>query len=211
MYREQAQGEDMKQIKSGAKTGPLLWGQPTLMPQECIFLCLLNKILSFNRAVTLTTVSNLCCGETEPRKLHSSPDRTYSSYSWKFVSSDHLHPFTWCPTTTNLLWFLWVWIFFQIPYINEIIWYLSFSDSLQLAYILKVHPWISLFFFMTNLYSIQGHLFIYLCLLRFLYYCLIFSVYKCFNSLVKLIPKYFIVLDVITNKIFFLNFQRVHF
>ena len=101
--------------------------------------------------------------------------------------------------------------FFQIPYINEIIWYLSFSDSLQLAYILKVHPWISLFFFMTNLYSIQGHFFIYLCLLQFLYYCLIFSVYKCFNSLVKLIPKYFIVLDVITNKIFFLNFQRVHF
>ena len=74
IYREQAQGEDMKQIKSGAKTGPLLWGQPTLMPQECIFLCLLNKILSFNRAVTLTAVSNLCCGETEPRKLRGSPD-----------------------------------------------------------------------------------------------------------------------------------------
>ena len=65
------------------------------------------------------------------------------------------------------LWFLWVWIFFLIPHINEIIWYLSFSDLLQLAYSLKVHPWISFLFFMTKQYSILGHLFIYFCLLQF--------------------------------------------
>ena len=32
---------------------PLLWGRPALMPQECTILCLLNKTLRCNWAVTL--------------------------------------------------------------------------------------------------------------------------------------------------------------
>ena len=54
-----------KCIKEGSQDwlGPLLWDPPTL--------CLLNKTLSCNWTVTLSTVSNLCCGETEPRKLHT--------------------------------------------------------------------------------------------------------------------------------------------
>ena len=58
--------------------------------------------------------------------------------------------------------------FFLIPHKNESIWYLSFSDLLQLAYILKVLPWkFPSYFFMTKQYSILGHLFIYFCLLQF--------------------------------------------
>ena len=63
-------------MKMGSQDGlkPPRWGQPALMPPGCTFLCLLNKTLSCKRAVTLVRwVSNLCCGETEPRKLHTTP------------------------------------------------------------------------------------------------------------------------------------------
>ena len=65
-----------KCMKTGSQDGlrPPHWGQPALMPRRCTFLCLLNKTLSCNRAVTLFhCVSNLCCGEIEPRKLHTTP------------------------------------------------------------------------------------------------------------------------------------------
>ena len=54
-----------KRIKEGSqdRLGPLLWDPPTL--------CLLNKTLSCNWVVTLSTISNICCGKTEPRKLHT--------------------------------------------------------------------------------------------------------------------------------------------
>ena len=44
-----------KHIKGGSqdRLRPLLWDQPTLTPRGCTFLCLLNKTLSSNWAVTL--------------------------------------------------------------------------------------------------------------------------------------------------------------
>ena len=46
-----------------------LLGQPSLMPQESIFLCLPIK-LSYNTGPSVA--SNFCCGETELRKLQTS-------------------------------------------------------------------------------------------------------------------------------------------
>ena len=65
-------------------------------------------------------------------------------YNWKFVPFDHLHSF--CPhLNPYCLWqspicflFIWIFVFFQIPHISEIIQYLSFSVWLTL---LSVMPW----------------------------------------------------------------------
>ena len=43
IYIGQAQGEETKYIKRGAKIEPLLWDQPTLVPWGRTILCLLNK------------------------------------------------------------------------------------------------------------------------------------------------------------------------
>ena len=73
-FHRTGSGARDKCIKRGSQDGlrPPFWGQPALMPRRCTFLCLLNKTLSCKRAVTLVRcVSNLCCGKTEPRKLHT--------------------------------------------------------------------------------------------------------------------------------------------
>ena len=46
------------------------FGSASLTPQGCIFLCLPIK-LSYNTGPSIP--SNFCCGETEPRKLETSP------------------------------------------------------------------------------------------------------------------------------------------
>ena len=53
IYIVQAQGEEKKHVKRGAKIEPLLWGQPALTPWRCTFLYLPNKTLSCNRILTL--------------------------------------------------------------------------------------------------------------------------------------------------------------
>ena len=53
------------------ETSPL--GSICLIPQRCVILCFFLIKLSCNRAVTLIHRFNLCCSDTELRKLHTSP------------------------------------------------------------------------------------------------------------------------------------------
>ena len=52
---------------------PLLWGQPTLMPWECTILCLLNKILSYNWAVTLACLFKSLLWRDRTKEITHSP------------------------------------------------------------------------------------------------------------------------------------------
>ena len=71
---------------------PRLWDQPALTPRGCTFLGLLNKTLSCKQAVTLIRcVSNLCCGKTEPRKLHTPPTYLHIIF---IVTRKHFLEFT---------------------------------------------------------------------------------------------------------------------
>ena len=75
-FRRAGSGARDTRIKRGSQDGsrPPLWGWPALTPRGCTFLGLLNKTLSRNQAVTLVRcVSNLCCGKTESRMLHTPP------------------------------------------------------------------------------------------------------------------------------------------
>ena len=53
------------------ETSPL--GSICLIPQRCVILCFFLIKQSCNRAVTLIHRFNLCCSDTELRKLHTSP------------------------------------------------------------------------------------------------------------------------------------------
>ena len=71
----QARGEETKKRKPRLRL--LFYGWPTLMPEGCTILCLLNETLSCNRAVTVVHHLKFCCGENN---------------CWNFTLSWHI----WC-------------------------------------------------------------------------------------------------------------------
>ena len=103
LHTADSEGGD-KWIKAGSQEGlrSLLWGQPALMPWGCTLLCLLNKTLSCNQALTLAHRFKSLLRRDRTKEITHSPDIscivTWISPGWNNLGSA---PVRWRPSTAE--------------------------------------------------------------------------------------------------------------
>ena len=77
-------GEETKKRKPRLRL--LFYGWPTLMPEGCTILCLLNETLSCNRAVTLVHHFKYLLWQDRTKEITHSPDISYHDV-WELIKS----------------------------------------------------------------------------------------------------------------------------